>query len=305
MLRRAFTLIELLVVIAIIAILASILFPVFAQAKEAAKKTTCLSNVKQLGLGCIMYAADFEDTLPLMLRKNDDNPPTRNGPAYYWNTNAWENDVNPYVKNWGVSVCPVSSMPYANASNVDNGNPDYDRGRGVFVQYGMTPLPGVHGLTEWGDDYYSRGVSVAWSGVTGIGADQWWSEGPAYAITTPSMTTTSVAGPADTAMVTDATQPDWCSSWTRVSNSTTNTEYFSQTTTWFWDYYAGVPDYRFGPSPRHMQAVRSMDALRDSLGSLPVVYTDGHANTPKISNFFEIRTLDSGKRVYRHLWPTE
>ena len=61
---RAFTLIELLVVIAIIAILAAILFPVFAQAKEAAKKTQCLSNLKQIGLGATMYATDSDDLLP-------------------------------------------------------------------------------------------------------------------------------------------------------------------------------------------------------------------------------------------------
>lgn len=64
MLRRAFTLIELLVVIAIIAILAALLFPVFAQAKEAAKKAACTSNLKQLGLAIEMYLADYDDRLP-------------------------------------------------------------------------------------------------------------------------------------------------------------------------------------------------------------------------------------------------
>ncbi len=63
MLRRAFTLIELLVVIAIIAILAAILFPVFAQAKEAAKQTTCVSNTKQTALAALMYATDYDDVL--------------------------------------------------------------------------------------------------------------------------------------------------------------------------------------------------------------------------------------------------
>lgn len=62
--RRAFTLIELLVVIAIIAILAAILFPVFAQAKEAAKKAACLSNMKQIGLAFNMYMSDEDDRMP-------------------------------------------------------------------------------------------------------------------------------------------------------------------------------------------------------------------------------------------------
>ena len=62
--RHGFTLIELLVVIAIIAVLAAILFPVFAQAREQARQTTCLSNLKQLGTGLTMYAQDYDETLP-------------------------------------------------------------------------------------------------------------------------------------------------------------------------------------------------------------------------------------------------
>jgi len=85
--KAAFTLIELLVVIAIIAILAAILFPVFAQAKEAAKKTASLSNVKQVGLGDMMYLADYDDVFP--------QAETGSGNTYV----SWAAVVFPYVKN--------------------------------------------------------------------------------------------------------------------------------------------------------------------------------------------------------------
>ncbi|MBM3457573.1 MAG: DUF1559 domain-containing protein [Armatimonadetes bacterium] len=62
--RRGFTLIELLVVIAIIAILAAILFPVFAQAREKARQATCSSNLKQIGVAWLLYAGDYNDTIP-------------------------------------------------------------------------------------------------------------------------------------------------------------------------------------------------------------------------------------------------
>ena len=74
--KRAFTLIELLVVIAIIAILAAILFPVFARAREQARKTTCLSNLKEIGTASLMYVQDYDETFPWLMqdgRNNDDN----------------------------------------------------------------------------------------------------------------------------------------------------------------------------------------------------------------------------------------
>lgn len=85
--RRGFTLIELLVVITIIAILASILFPVFAQAREKARQTTCLSNLKQVGQGLLMYAGDYDETLPWA-----HNP---RGPV---ETKGWYDLIEPYVK---------------------------------------------------------------------------------------------------------------------------------------------------------------------------------------------------------------
>src|SRR2546427_7953539 len=83
---RGFTLIELLVVIAIIAILAAILFPVFAQAREAARKTSCLSNIKQITLASLMYAQDYDEVLngPALRRCNS---PATQYSNYWWGRN--------------------------------------------------------------------------------------------------------------------------------------------------------------------------------------------------------------------------
>jgi prepilin-type N-terminal cleavage/methylation domain-containing protein/prepilin-type processing-associated H-X9-DG protein len=93
--RRGFTLIELLVVIAIIAILAAILFPVFAQAREKARATSCLSNVKQFGLGEAMYVQDYDETFPLAWGVETNPPP----PGQYEDPSSWWNEIYPYIKN--------------------------------------------------------------------------------------------------------------------------------------------------------------------------------------------------------------
>lgn len=89
---KGFTLIELLVVIAIIAILAAILFPVFAQAREKARAISCVSNEKQMGTAIMMYTQDYDETFPMGLDTN-------------WH-NSWAVTTQPYIKNYGVYRCP-------------------------------------------------------------------------------------------------------------------------------------------------------------------------------------------------------
>ncbi len=98
--RAGFTLIELLVVIAIIAILAAILFPVFARAREKARQASCTSNVKQLMLGCLMYAQDYDEKFLYWT--------TGIGDTYAW-TDAWWAGIYPYVKNADVYCCPSAT----------------------------------------------------------------------------------------------------------------------------------------------------------------------------------------------------
>jgi len=92
MIRRGFTLIELLVVIGIIAVLAALLFPTFAQAREAARLTTCKSNLRQIGTAVMMYLADNDDMLP---------PARIRAPR-----NSWAGLMEPYTKSWQVFHCP-------------------------------------------------------------------------------------------------------------------------------------------------------------------------------------------------------
>lgn len=137
-LKRGFTLIELLVVIAIIAILAAILFPVFARAREAARATACKSNLKQLGTAMSMYVQDYDENMPFNYHY------LTGGGQLWW----WEDDIQPYVKNWGAFQCPSRSPHLAY---------DYQRPVGSPLLISDYKAPAIG---DWANAPWAGGVSA-------------------------------------------------------------------------------------------------------------------------------------------------
>ena len=138
--RNAFTLIELLVVIAIIAILAAILFPVFARARENARRSSCQSNLRQIGLGMMQYTQDYDEKF---VKQSLD--PTM--PAQYM---FFGNQLQPYLKSTQIFVCPsASGSEYSLATPGTNPTDAQDHvwtapaGSGIP----LSPMKGTYGLS--------------------------------------------------------------------------------------------------------------------------------------------------------------
>ena len=211
--RSAFTLIELLVVIAIIAILAAILFPVFAQAKLAAKTAVSISNMKQLGLGMIMYAGDADDVRTGRWRQDYNTDANGNFVPPVFNEASWKQQIAPYVKstdmytdtaNPAAKFLDVHSDPVSRTYfgwtpvKLDNSlvfkrgyawanawNPGFDKGGSMTAfQSPATCLAMVESkkyqedmgpFTEWVQDVDSENAYITGSPKTGL---QWnWTSG--------------------------------------------------------------------------------------------------------------------------------
>ena len=183
---RAFTLIELLVVIAIIAILAAILFPVFAQAREKARAISCLSNLKQGSLAYQMYTQDYDETTPLQV-----SPVTARDTNNYFAVSGgyWYMLLQPYVKNWQLMVCPDRSGSTSSKSNPAGLNTGATTGRimgygyndgwvsdsgyGLTLQMpdGTRPGRNIASITTpadcvaFGDTYDTPGYSIAMDNI--------------------------------------------------------------------------------------------------------------------------------------------
>ncbi len=144
--RRGFTLIELLVVIAIIAILAAILFPVFARAREKARQASCASNIKQLQLGITMYTQDYDELMP---REDYNLPPSAAGNDV-GEDSTWRGVIFPYVKNSQLFQCPsfrITTNPFDGSINDYGQNAGY-RINDVHQDSGSPTPPGGTALAQ-------------------------------------------------------------------------------------------------------------------------------------------------------------
>ena len=263
--KRAFTLIELLVVIAIIAILAAILFPVFAQAKAAAKKTQALSNIKQLSLGVLMYNNDYDGTF------------VAGSNGCWWQSidGGWTYGVQPYIKNTPIFQSPgdpknkstwqdwvkteATAVPISFAANGYMREVNYNASTKQFAGGGWGMF-GVIGMNQKDNQFRADGSCNS----TG-----WMAKG----ITTE----TEVVRPADTIMLAEAynAHTAWGPS-----------DFFTGVNWWDFVGFGGlIPDARRDGTPYLVNGKvmtknnRNGGVNPDWAGKSNFVYTDGHAGS--------------------------
>jgi prepilin-type N-terminal cleavage/methylation domain-containing protein len=294
--RAGFTLIELLVVIAIIAILAAILFPVFAQARAQARKTTCISNTKQISLAVLMYVQDYDETLPLLFQKN--NSATDVGFGGAGAPLTWHNTVQPYTKNWQLYICPDSGLPKSDpAASID-----------PFSNYGMTTKSSLGGYASF-TDYWYTGVAVAWNGLGGALNDNGrWT----VSAGSGSSSLAAIAQPASMTLVSEAGEP---SQWALYAMQLAYP--YPTGLCVYWNGGSYVSDYtgtyrEGGPLALHQIDGAGSNGkycwqFESGLRSAQVVVamTDGHAKSFNNRQYYSSKITTAGQRVFQYLWPSE
>ena len=239
--KKAFTLIELLVVIAIIAILAAILFPVFAQAKMAAKKTSSLSNIKQQTLGIIMYEGDSDDTVPLGSYNSVI------GTTIVPRTEVdWPQAIQPYIKNWPIFRDPGSMLDPL----------------GIWSGGSSNPYAWYYNWMRWTE----YGYNIDYMNNAG-GTCAGWDFAPGITSYGPPIQATAMDAPADTVLLT-ATKVVGSSTGAYISNTSEAPGSVPANDTCTWSNGGwGIGSYGDTPGLYPLNPT--------STGTFPVIYTGG------------------------------
>jgi prepilin-type N-terminal cleavage/methylation domain-containing protein/prepilin-type processing-associated H-X9-DG protein len=249
--HEGFTLIELLVVIAIIAILAAILFPVFAQAREKARAISCLSNVKQLGLGTLMYVQDYDESFPLGRTWSTDPA----GGFYP----GWANVLEPYLKSVGIFRCPSDAG--------QDGNNAPSGGLGPWMSYAANALCGGYDGVPNNTNIGVFGCGMPWAPQTETG-----------------VSIAAVNRPADTILLGEKHSSDCARALTPGWNL--NRPLFHPTSMFLWDpvvttdYYGwiggNIPNGTRNRTAPYPNSIAGGVSVRHS-GTSNYVFADGHA----------------------------
>jgi prepilin-type N-terminal cleavage/methylation domain-containing protein len=310
--RKAFTLIELLVVIAIIAILAAILFPVFAQAKAAAKQTTNLSNLKNLGTATLIYMSDSDDFFPLVQREE----PTSTA---FFGLAPWQVSVQPYIKSLGIFQHPLGPNVPANNSALAAWR--YATMYGAMGRAAATGFNYYEAVTTTGS--FARRVCgntpCRYDGIMGRGCNPaatgcgWYGGGNGAVV--PSLSATAVSNSADQLMLSEGAFWDL---YTLIGAGGIN-----HPCTWIvtWspaEYNANgasgslaCPSARRNPKPQAPDGACSPANLCDGFtntgiqnGQTTYVATDGHAISRDYrGGVMKWTILADGTKVINSLWP--
>ncbi|MBC8140138.1 MAG: prepilin-type N-terminal cleavage/methylation domain-containing protein [Armatimonadetes bacterium] len=310
--RSAFTLIELLVVIAIIAILAAILFPVFAKARDTARKAASISNVNQILKAQLMYIQDYDETFCPAVA--DDNPKLNDGANYIdWDA-SWMLKLQPYTKSTAVFKSPNG---LGNEPNVSESALFPVRTSGYTIySYAMMPRwkvytgddPGVGANGTWKTGYatalyegvggYQRDPAVAarfgGGDPCGVGATQ------AKRVQAPSRSLGEVARPSETALVVEARGWDYgftcvnyypapidADTYPPVTSSTEGVNFAGRYS------FEGTKTYA------------ATGQVKYQIGFGPVGFTDGHVKAMKTEQFFDTIILKNGARAYKYQYALE
>ncbi len=293
--RRAFTLIELLVVIAIIAILAAILFPVFAAAKEAARDTTIVSNHKQIGLGILMYATDTDDLFPNSMYSTvtDDF--------------AWQDLCYPYMKSWEIMIHPKRLRPTGSDVQVQWKRMQFF---GVPTRAEVLGLPVIAAQGYYEADFgpLTNNGDVRYQGLFGFangGQKRDWNRRR----DTASYSTSQVGAPSRTLMVAESQNWDM---WWSVGGQINTDLSFKYCVKWApekqWSSYPGYYGYA-GPGAYRRPVPKKSGISPGNSCYIPDGYTtwvatDGSA---KYSNFrgemLKHEEVAPGVRAFVHFWP--